>query len=63
MVKESLNYLQVHEGLLQGGYPSVVLQMHRGPKEEIDLLHLKKIVLNTKIDYQGMPWNLIFENI
>lgn len=63
MVKESLNYLQVHEGLLQGGYFNVVLQMHRGPKEEIDLFHLKKIVLNTKIDYRGMSWNLMFENI
>lgn len=38
--------------------------MHRGPREEIDLFHLKKIVLNTEIDYQGMSWNLhIFENI
>lgn len=44
-VKEFLNYLQVHEGLLQGGYSYVVLQMHRGPKEEINLFHLKKIVL------------------
>lgn len=32
--------------------------MHRGPKEEIDLFRLKKIVLNTEIDYQGMSWNL-----
>lgn len=34
--------------------------MHRGPKEEIDLFHLKKIVLNAEIDYQGMSWNLCF---
>ena len=60
MVKELLNYLQVHEGLLEGGYSHVVLLMHRGPKEEIDLFHLKKIVLNAEIDYQGMSWDLHF---
>lgn len=38
--------------------------MHRGPKEEIDLFHLKKIVLNAEIDYQGMCHGIsIFENI
>lgn len=37
MVKELLNYLQVHEGLLQVIRSHVVLQMHREPKEEIDL--------------------------
>lgn len=64
MVKELLNYLQVHEGLLWGGYSHVVLLMHRGPKEEIDLFHLKKIVLNAEIDYQGMCHGIsIFENI
>lgn len=34
--------------------------MHRGPKEEIDLFHLKKIVLNAEIDYQGMSQYLHF---
>lgn len=59
MVKEFLNYLQEHEGLLQGGY-SHVLQMHRGPEEEIDLLHLKKIVLKhcsgLSRDVMGSPF-------